>query len=108
MIRDVLFAIPRGWLLVGFLGQALFAGRFLVQWVASERSKRSVVPTAFWWLSIAGGLLLLSYALHRRDPVFVIGQASGLVVYTRNLVLIRRREGSSPSSDGARSTPCGP
>lgn len=91
MIRELLLSVPRGWLLVGFLGQAVFAGRFLVQWVASERSKKSVVPTVFWWLSLAGGLLLLSYALHRRDPVFVIGQVSGLAVYTRNLVLIRRR-----------------
>ncbi len=91
MIRELLLSIPRGWLLVGFVGQALFASRFLVQWVASERSKRSVVPTAFWWLSLAGGLLLLSYALHRRDPVFVIGQAFGLTVYARNLALIRRR-----------------
>lgn len=91
MIRELLLSIPRGWLLVGFFGQALFASRFLVQWVASERSKRSVVPTVFWWLSLGGGLFLLAYALHRRDPVFVIGQVSGLAVYARNLVLIRRR-----------------
>lgn len=83
-------AIPKGWLLLGFLGQAMFSGRFLVQWVASERKRASVVPTAFWWLSIAGGALLLSYALHRADPVFIVGQAAGLVVYVRNLMLIRK------------------
>lgn len=90
----ILDAIPKGWLLLGFLGQAMFSGRFLVQWVASERKRASVVPTAFWWLSIAGGALLLSYALHRADPVFIVGQAAGLVVYVRNLMLIRRGKGT--------------
>ena len=89
--------IPALWLALGFLGQAIFSGRFLVQWIASERRKRSVVPRAFWWLSLAGGVTLLAYAIHRRDPVFILGQAAGLVVYGRNLVLVRR-EGSS---DGA-------
>lgn len=82
--------IPNGWLVLGFLGQAMFTGRFLVQWVASERRRASVVPVAFWWLSIAGGVLLLSYALHRGDPVFILGQTAGLAVYGRNLVLLRR------------------
>jgi len=87
--------IPKLWLALGFLGQAMFSGRFLVQWIASERLRRSIVPTAFWWFSIAGGVLLLSYALHRRDPVFILGQCAGLVVYTRNLMLIRRgRQGA--------------
>lgn len=86
-----LSAIPTGWLLLGFLGQAAFSGRFIVQWVVSERRKESVVPLAFWWFSLIGGLLLLAYALHRKDPVFILGQAAGLVVYCRNLVLIRRR-----------------
>ena len=82
------------WLLVGFGGQALFMGRFLVQWLASERLRRSVVPVAFWHLSIAGALVLLAYAIHRRDPVFVAGQALGVGIYLRNLRLIaleRRR-----------------
>ena len=77
------------WLAVGFGGQALFAGRFLVQWIQSERAKRSVVPMAFWYFSIAGGLALLIYALHRLDPVFIFGQALGLLIYVRNLWLIR-------------------
>jgi lipid-A-disaccharide synthase-like uncharacterized protein len=78
------------WLAVGFVGQVVFGGRFLVQWVTSERRKQSVIPISFWILSLAGALLLLSYAVHRRDPVFILGQATGFVVYTRNLVLIRR------------------
>jgi lipid-A-disaccharide synthase-like uncharacterized protein len=83
-------AIPTGWLAFGFLGQALFSGRFIVQWIASERKKASVIPLAFWWLSLAGGATLFVYAIHRGDPVFILGQAAGLVVYSRNLVLLRR------------------
>jgi lipid-A-disaccharide synthase-like uncharacterized protein len=78
------------WLTLGFVGQAVFTGRFLVQWIASEREGRSVVPVPFWILSIAGSILLLAYAVSRRDPVFVLGQSFGLVVYVRNLHLIRR------------------
>ena len=78
------------WLAVGFAGQLLFTSRFLVQWIASERRRQSIVPTAFWWLSLGGSTLLLAYALWRRDPVFILGQAFGFVVYTRNLVLIAR------------------
>ncbi len=76
------------WLAIGFIGQLLFTSRFVVQWIASERAQRSVVPLAFWWFSLAGGATLLAYALWRRDPVFALGQASGLVIYTRNLMLI--------------------
>lgn len=84
------------WIVVGFLGQALFTARFLVQWIASERSGRSTVPDAFWWLSLSGGAVLLAYAIWRRDPVFILGQGLGLAVYLRNLVLIRRvREGTA-------------
>ncbi len=86
----ILDRVPTGWLLLGFLGQASFSARFAVQWLASERRGRSVVPVAFWWLSVAGGALLLAYALHRGDPVFVVGQAGGLAVYVRNLVLLGR------------------
>ena len=85
------------WLAVGFAGQLAFSCRFLVQWVASERRHRSVIPVAFWWLSLAGGMLLLAYAVARRDPVFIVGQASGLVVYSRNLVLVRRSRASADS-----------
>lgn len=80
------------WIVVGLLGQALFSARFIVQWLASERAKRSIVPHLFWYLSIGGGLILLLYALYRRDPVFIIGQGSGLFIYVRNLVLIRREK----------------
>ena len=83
-------AIPAGWLAVGFLGQAMFSGRFIVQWIASERKKASVIPVAFWWLSLAGGVALFAYAVHRGDPVFILGQVAGLFVYSRNLVLVRR------------------
>jgi lipid-A-disaccharide synthase-like uncharacterized protein len=83
--------IPFVWLLVGLLGQAMFSSRFLIQWIASERKKQSVMPTAFWWFSLAGGLCLLSYATFRGDPVFILGQSAGMVVYFRNLVLLRRR-----------------
>lgn len=78
------------WLVVGFIGQAVFSLRFLVQWIQSERKRRSVVPIGFWYLSIAGGLTLLSYAIHRQDPVFIVGQAAGVFIYTRNLQLISR------------------
>jgi lipid-A-disaccharide synthase-like uncharacterized protein len=73
------------WVLLGFVAQALFTMRFLVQWIASERAGRSVIPIAFWFFSIGGGLLLLVYALYRRDPVFIAGQAFGVFVYVRNL-----------------------
>ena len=82
--------IDTAWLLLGLAGQGLFSLRFLVQWWRSERERRSVVPVGFWYLSLAGGVLLLCYAVHRRDPVFTIGQATGVVVYLRNLQLIHR------------------
>jgi len=78
------------WLVVGFLGQGLFSARFLVQWIASERRGQSVIPTAFWYLSISGSLTLLLYAIHRLDPVFILGQALGCFIYLRNLQLIYR------------------
>ena len=78
------------WLIIGFLGQAMFSARFLVQWLVSEYKKISVIPVAFWWLSLAGSLLLLSYAISRKDPVFIIGQSFGSIVYIRNLMLLKR------------------
>jgi lipid-A-disaccharide synthase-like uncharacterized protein len=78
------------WIAIGFTGQALFFGRFFVQWIASERSKRSVIPRAFWYLSLAGGSVLLAYAIHQRDPVFIAGQATGFFIYSRNLWFIYR------------------
>ena len=79
------------WVLFGLFGQLLFTGRFLVQWLASERARRSVVPVAFWYLSISGGLVLLAYAIYRADPVFIFGQSLGVVIYARNLWLIRNQ-----------------
>lgn len=78
------------WVALGFVAQALFTMRFLVQWLASEKAGRSVVPVAFWFFSIGGGLLLFIYAIQRQDPVFIAGQGLGLFIYARNLILIRR------------------
>jgi lipid-A-disaccharide synthase-like uncharacterized protein len=80
----------------GFLGQALFTARFLVQWLVSERRRDSVVPVAFWWFSLLGGTALLSYAIFRRDPVIITGQGMGLLVYTRNLMLLARARRRAP------------
>ena len=87
------------WIAIGFVGQFLFMMRFLWQWIQSERHKRSIIPIAFWYFSLAGGMTLLAYAVHRRDPVFITGQMLGLTVYTRNLLLIRRerRAGLPPT-----------
>jgi lipid-A-disaccharide synthase-like uncharacterized protein len=78
------------WVILGFIAQGLFTMRFVVQWIASERAGRSVIPMAFWLFSIGGGLLLLVYALYRKDPVFIAGQAFGVFVYLRNLFLVMR------------------
>lgn len=82
--------IAKPWLVLGFAGQFMFSARFLVQWITSEVKKKSVIPLAFWFLSLGGGLVLLTYAIYRRDPVFILGQSGGLIVYTRNLILIKR------------------
>ena len=79
------------WIAVGFLGQGLFFGRWLVQWIVSERKAESQMPLAFWYLSLVGGLITLAYAIYRRDPVFIAGQSIGALVYVRNLMLIHRR-----------------
>jgi lipid-A-disaccharide synthase-like uncharacterized protein len=79
------------WLVLGFLGQFIFGARFIVQWISSERRRTSHIPIQFWYLSIIGGLITTIYAIHRRDPVFIVGQASGLIVYVRNLMLIYRQ-----------------
>ena len=76
------------WLVIGFLGQALFSARFIVQWIKSEREKKSVFPIAFWYFSIAGGVTLLAYAVYRKDPVFIVGQLTGLFIYFRNLYFV--------------------
>jgi lipid-A-disaccharide synthase-like uncharacterized protein len=90
----------QAWLGLGLLGQAMFSARFLVQWIASERRKQSVVPVHFWYFSIGGGLALLAYAIYRVDPVFIIGQATGLFVYLRNLYFIHRPRAGMASPAG--------
>lgn len=87
-LHDVFVIKFDGWVILGFVAQAFFTMRFVVQWIASERARRSVMPVAFWFFSIGGGALLLVYALYRRDPVFIAGQALGLLVYARNLYFI--------------------
>ena len=91
--------VSKLWLVVGLLGQACFSARFLVQWIASERRRRSVVPIYLWYFSLAGGVILLAYAIHQMDPVFILGQAAGLLVYGRNLYLIAQRR-EAPGSGG--------
>lgn len=78
------------WLGIGFLGQGIFSARFVVQWLVSEKEKRSVIPVAFWYLSLFGGITLLTYSIYKRDPVFILGQATGVFIYSRNLWLIQR------------------
>jgi len=84
--------IPTSWLILGFLGQALFSMRFLIQWIYSEKNKKSIIPKAFWYFSLAGGITLFTYALLRQDPVFIAGQGLGLFVYIRNLMFIRQEQ----------------
>ncbi|MFC0283314.1 lipid-A-disaccharide synthase N-terminal domain-containing protein [Camelimonas abortus] len=89
-LYDVFVARADLWLALGLFGQALFAMRFVVQWLASERAGRSVVPVAFWFFSIGGGVITLVYGLYRREPVIILGQALSVLIYVRNLMLIRR------------------
>ena len=79
-------------LVVGFAGQAMFFMRFFVQWLYSEKHKRSLIPTAFWYFSLGGSFLLMTYAIFKKDPVFIVGQSTGFIIYTRNLILIRREQ----------------
>ncbi|MGB3867285.1 MAG: lipid-A-disaccharide synthase N-terminal domain-containing protein [Xanthobacteraceae bacterium] len=97
-LHDVFIIQFDGWVVLGFVAQAFFTMRFVVQWVASERARQSVIPLAFWFFSIGGGVLLLIYALYRRDPVFIAGQGLGLIVYFRNLyfILLNGKQTSRP------------
>lgn len=92
-----------GWIILGFLGQALFTMRFLVQWLASEKAKKSVIPLSFWFFSIGGGLLLLIYALYKGDPVFIVGQGLGVFIYLRNLWLIINEKKAKNADEAGRS-----
>jgi len=90
-----------GWFALGLIGQAVFSARFLLQWVYSEYKRESVMPIAFWYMSIAGGAMLLCYAIYKRDPVFIAGQSTGVFIYARNLQL-RLRELAATPGDGAQ------
>ena len=79
------------WIIVGFIGQAFFFMRFLIQWIVSEKRGESTIPLAFWYCSIGGSIIILSYAIHRQDPLFILGQSMGSIIYIRNLILISRK-----------------
>ncbi len=80
------------WVVIGMIGQSVFFMRFVVQWIVSEKKRESVIPVQFWYLSIIGSLIVLAYAIYRKDPVFILGQSVGFVVYVRNLILIYRKK----------------
>lgn len=98
-----MFTAENIWLAVGFGAQILFSSRFLIQWLASERAGRSIIPFSFWFLSLGGGLLLLSYAIWRKDPVFILGQSTGVFIYSRNIYMIirERKKGKKTDSESA-------
>ena len=83
--------ISLGWLIIGFAGQIFFSARFILQWIYSEINKKSIIPLGFWFFSILGGITLLVYAIHRKDPVFIMGQATGILIYGRNLYFINKQ-----------------
>src|ERR1700736_6926944 len=98
-LHEVFIAKFQWWVLLGYVAQIMFTMRFLVQWIASERAGKSVMPIAFWFFSIGGGTLLFVYALYRRDPVFIAGQAFGVFVYARNLHFeLRDRRGEASTA----------
>lgn len=88
------------WLGIGLFAQLMFSMRFLIQWIATERARASIVPETFWYFSFVGGLMLLSYAIHRMDPVFIIGQATGLIIYSRNIYFIWQGKGVDKGPPG--------
>jgi lipid-A-disaccharide synthase-like uncharacterized protein len=96
-LHDVFVTRLDAWVLLGFIAQGFFTARFVVQWIASERAGKSVIPLAFWLLSIGGGAMLLTYALYRRDPVFIAGQGFGVFVYLRNLYFVMRERRGAPT-----------
>ena len=97
-LHDVFVMQFDGWVILGFVAQGFFTMRFVVQWIASERARASVIPVAFWFFSIGGGVLLLVYALYRKDPVFIAGQGLGLFIYLRNLYFVLRERGQAEAA----------
>jgi lipid-A-disaccharide synthase-like uncharacterized protein len=94
-MNQVLTFVRDPWNILGIVAQGLFASRFVIQWFASEIERRSIIPLAFWYFSLGGGVLLLAYAIHREEPVFAAGQGLGLLIYLRNLRLIYREKGNA-------------
>jgi lipid-A-disaccharide synthase-like uncharacterized protein len=101
-LHDVFITNFTWWAAAGIFGQLFFAARFIVQWIASERAGRSVVPLAFWFFSIGGAAIVLAYGIHKRDPVIILGQALSFIIYFRNLALIakEKRERGKVQSQG--------
>jgi lipid-A-disaccharide synthase-like uncharacterized protein len=100
--RDYIAGMPNvdlAWLLFGLAGQSLFMMRFIVQWLHSERHKQSLIPVSFWYFSLFGGLIVLAYGFHRSDPVIILGQLPGTIVYARNLMLIRQASKDAEQDD---------
>lgn len=105
-LKDVLHVetgYELAWIGIGLAGQVLFMLRFIVQWVVSERARRSIVPVSFWWFSVAGAAILLLYAIHRMDPVFILGQSLGFFVYFRNIRLVRNERRTNGAGTGTDS-----
>lgn len=98
IVDGVVESTPWYWWVMGFGGQLVFGSRFYVQWIASEKNKRSVMPVVFWWLSLVGGLMTLAYALYRMDPPFIMANLGGPPIYARNLWLIHKARGLPPVS----------
>lgn len=95
LLPTLTFSPETIWIIIGFFGQTLFFGRFFVQWLASEKAQESIIPKSFWYFSISGGVTLFIYALYRQDPVFILGQSTGLLIYLRNLYFIRRKNNAT-------------
>lgn len=94
-----MFLTAKLWIIIGFIGQTIFASRFLIQWIVSERASKSIIPNIFWWISIVGSIILLSYAIHKEDPVFIVGQSCGFLIYSRNLYLIKKGKKKNKKDD---------
>ncbi|OOP57333.1 MAG: lipid A biosynthesis protein [Candidatus Brocadia carolinensis] len=100
LIRHINF-----WVTFGFVGQLLFGSRFFIQWIVSEKRGESIIPELFWYFSMAGSVLLFSYAIHKRDPVFIMGQCSGIFIYTRNIMLIFKKKRLLTTATGCEINP---